>query len=131
MSLACHGRPNGNLRRTFGVRSCLARFSLPGRSVFRSPLGVTSWPVCQTLWQAWRGWATFYLVAAALLATAGIILVEAFPSEAFWGTIIAVTAETAAWFIYFRLLGRLAWYCTDLARKRAEADDEGREDSDP
>ena len=66
----------------------------------------------------------FYLVAAALLATAGIILVEAFFVGGFGGTILAVTTETAAWFIYFRLLGRLAWYCTDRARRRAEAEDD-------
>ena len=59
----------------------------------------------------------FYLVAAALLVAAGICWWRRISSAAYWGTILAVIAETAAWFIYFRLLGRLAWYCTDLRQE--------------
>ena len=31
----------------------------------------------------------------------------------FWGMIALAIALGAVWLIYFRLLGRLAWYCTD------------------
>jgi len=47
-------------------------------------------------------------------------LAEAYFVGGYGGAILATTTETAVWLIYFRLLGRLARYCTDLARRRAE-----------
>ncbi len=86
-----------------------------------SMFGVLSWPVCRTFWQAWPGWAAFYLSAAALLFVAIGLSVQVFVAEGAWGIIVAAPLLTAAWFVYCRLLGRLAWYCTDRARKMAEA----------
>jgi DNA-directed RNA polymerase subunit RPC12/RpoP len=87
-----------------------------------SPLGAVSWPVCQTLWWAGRGWVAFYLTAAWLLAIAGVVAAAAFSAGAIFGGFAALAIESAVWLIYFRLLGRLAWYCTDRMRKRAESD---------
>jgi DNA-directed RNA polymerase subunit M/transcription elongation factor TFIIS len=95
-----------------------------------SVFGIVSWPVCRTFWQAWLGWGTFYLSTAALLVVAAILSAEAFLAAGPSGIFGAAPILTAAWLIYCRMLGRLAWYCTDRARKRAEAL-EAAENPDP
>ena len=87
-----------------------------------SPLGLFSWPALQSLWQAWRGWAAFYLTTAGLLGVTGFFLNEAFSVDILWKFPVAAPILTVVWFIYFRLVGRLALYCAVLTRKRAEHD---------
>jgi hypothetical protein len=90
-----------------------------------SPLGAVSWPVLRTLGAACRGWAAFYLASAALLAATGAVAAIALGIGGLFGEFVAATTLTAAWFIYFRLLGRLAWYCADrMARDEPEEDEE-------
>jgi DNA-directed RNA polymerase subunit M/transcription elongation factor TFIIS len=81
-----------------------------------SPLGAFSWPVFRSLWQAWWGWIRFYLVAALLLTVAGSVLRAVLPQQSTWAVAVVGASCTTAWLIYFRLLGRLAWYCSDLSR---------------
>ncbi len=78
-----------------------------------SPLGTVSAPVWHTLRIAGRGWAGFYLATAALLAAAGAAFWAVGRAGAFLQTAGGGLILAAVWVIYFRLLGRLAWYCAD------------------
>jgi hypothetical protein len=96
-----------------------------------SPLGVISLPVYRTFWTAFSGWAGFYLSTAILLAAAGIVVTAATSAGRFWGAIAANLTFTIVWLIYFRLLGRLAWYCADrTAQAEPEADAAENADTD-
>lgn len=90
---------------------------------------VVSLPTLRTFWVAPGGWGKFYLSTALLLLAAASIVVLAIPaggSGQLWGiTAIAVVSvmSSLVWLIYFRLLGRLAWFCADrTAAAEAEAE---------
>ncbi len=94
-----------------------------------SPLGAVSLPVCRSLFAAAAGWAAFYLTSGALLAVGGIVTVAAFRLGGL-PMLFASFLLAVVWFIYFRLLGRLAWYCADrmaLAEPKSEPDDDFEE----
>lgn len=93
-----------------------------------SPLGIISGPVCRTLWIAWEGWTTFYLTSAVLLAAACGLTIVAFSAGMFLGTVLTAFIEVAAWLIYARLLGRLAWYCAERTRMGDPSDDDADQD---
>ena len=79
----------------------------------RSPTDPVSLAVWRSLLYAWRAWLAFYLVAlAAALVTAALAVAAI--RHAGWavGLVAAGALLTAAWMIYFRLLGRLAWFCS-------------------
>ena len=78
-----------------------------------SPFGAISLPVYQTFWMAWRGWVAFYVSTAIMLAAAGVLVTKVFLDAGLWGRIAATATVAVVWLIYFRLLGRLAWYCTE------------------
>jgi hypothetical protein len=106
---------------------------------------VVSLPTLRTFWVAPGGWGRFYLSTAILVLAAASIVVLAIPAGGdgqLWGiTAIAVVSvmSSLVWLIYFRLLGRLAWFCADRttaaedeaelkaereAERNAEPDDE-------
>lgn len=87
-----------------------------------TPFGVFSWPVFRTLWRAGLGWAQFFIETAPLVIASGLLIVAALSAEPIWGILVAAPVVTYAWFVYFRLLGRLALYCTEHARKKDELD---------
>jgi DNA-directed RNA polymerase subunit RPC12/RpoP len=95
-----------------------------------SPLAAISWPVFRSLGTAWRGWAGFYLAAVALLAAAGNVVLAVRRAGEFWGIIVSSPVIVIVWFIYFRLLGRLAWYCGEHGGVEAEADAEENADQE-
>ncbi len=78
-----------------------------------SPFGAVSLSVYRTFWMAWRGWLAFYLSTAALLSAAAALVMMVFADAGIWGSVAATVTVAAVWLIYFRLLGRLAWYCTE------------------
>ena len=78
-----------------------------------SPLGVVSWPVCRTFWASFWGWAGFYLTTAVLVAASAAVMAAALTAGMVVGTIVTGAVESVAWLIYFRMLGRLAWYCAE------------------
>ena len=88
---------------------------------------VVSLPTLRTFWVAPGGWGKFYLSTALLLLAAATVVVLATPtggSGQLWGiAAIAVVSvmSSLVWLIYFRLLGRLAWFCAD---RTAAAEDE-------
>lgn len=90
---------------------------------------VVSLPLLRTFWVAPGGWGKFYLSTALLILAAATLSVLAMPAGGagqLWGiAAIAVVSvmSSLVWLIYFRLLGRLAWFCADrTAAVEAEAE---------
>lgn len=92
-----------------------------------SPFGVASGAVWQTMRVAKNGWRGFYAASGVLVVSAGGLAVTAFLFGGTVGVVSGTTVLVVAWFIYFRLLGRLAWYCTDRTAA-AELEEELEED---
>jgi hypothetical protein len=82
---------------------------------------VVSLPLLRTFWVAPGGWGKFYLSTAILLLAAATVLVLVFPGGGIVGIAVASVMSSLVWLIYFRLLGRLAWFCAD---RTAAAEDE-------
>jgi hypothetical protein len=99
-----------------------------------SPLGAASSAVWRTFAVAANGWAGFYLAAATLVAvTAAVTASASILIGGLFGEFVASMALVAAWLIYFRLLGRLGWYCADRtsrAARKAEAEAEMEAEAD-
>jgi len=93
-----------------------------------SLFGVFSLPVWQTFGVGWRGWATFYLLAALLLTAATVVVMAAFRIAGFFGTVVEPLVFTVVWLSYFRMLGRLALYCTDRGLRAEQAETESDDD---
>jgi DNA-directed RNA polymerase subunit RPC12/RpoP len=87
-----------------------------------SPLAVFSWPVFRSLRTAWQGWAGFFVATVALSVAAGNVLLAVRPAGELWLVMVASPLFVIVWFVYFRLLGRLAWYCAEHGGVEADAD---------
>jgi hypothetical protein len=95
-----------------------------------SPFGAVSLPVWKTLFRSALAWGKFYLISA-LLIVAAAFAASLFSGITYLGSATAGIMLTFAWFVYFRLLGRLAWYCSehstvDIAENDQE-DEKGEE----
>ncbi|MCE5266336.1 MAG: hypothetical protein LLG00_00420 [Planctomycetaceae bacterium] len=88
-----------------------------------SPLGAVSGAVWRTMRVAWKGWVWFYLATAGLLAIAGTLAVAGLIADHSLGLVVCGLVLSATWLTYFRLLGRLAWYCSEYSAI-AELEDE-------
>jgi hypothetical protein len=88
-----------------------------------SMFGLVSWPVLRTLAAAKAGWAGFYTASAMLWGAAILVNAVFYWLSGFVGSLVGGVVQTLSWIIYFRLIGRLAWYCADHAA-REDADDE-------
>jgi DNA-directed RNA polymerase subunit RPC12/RpoP len=84
--------------------------------------GMISIPIARTFASATAGWIKFYATIGLLLIANAIIDVIAFHLNQFAGIVVISLLQTVPWLIYFRLLGRLAWYCSDRAA-RADLND--------
>ena len=92
-----------------------------------SSLGVVSLPVLRTLATDGAAWMGFYAAAAGLAAAVLSVNWVAFHCGKVVGAIGGGVVQAIAWFVYFRLLGRLAWCCADRAAREeceTEMDDE-------
>ena len=98
-----------------------------------SPFLPISLPVLHSLVYAWRGWAIFYFETVTLIPVAVAASVFALVRGGVWAIVPATALLIAICLIYFRLLGRLAWYCAETARRLdAEADEKrNEEDAEP
>jgi DNA-directed RNA polymerase subunit M/transcription elongation factor TFIIS len=78
-----------------------------------------SMPLWGSLFWGWRGWATFYLMAA-LLDAAFALVWMGLDYAVGWYALFLLPALLVTWcMIYFRLLGRMGLYCADhIARER-------------
>lgn len=83
-----------------------------------SPLGAVSLPVYRSFWMARKGWAAFYLATAILFSAAGYPLFMVYSAvKVYSAGLLEIIGGTLilglVWLIYFRLMGRLAWYCAE------------------
>ena len=85
-----------------------------------SPMMPVSPPVWRSLLTAWRAWGLFYLIT--LPAAVLVFLLTGAALKYAWilGPLVAGVLLAAAWMIYFRLLGRLAWFCSGRATEAPE-----------
>ena len=85
--------------------------------------GVFCFPGAPAVWlspfRARRAWLDFYLITVPLLSLVAGIAAYAFQENIAWMLLLASILAAAGWLLYFRLLGRLAWY----ASGRAETSD--------
>ena len=75
-----------------------------------NPLSLSIW---RSVWRSWRAWALFYLLSF-VIVTIVITLQAASVSLGgpALGIVVSGVVATIAWIAYFRLLGRLAWFCS-------------------
>ncbi len=79
----------------------------------QSPIGPFSLRVWQSVLYGWRVWAIFYVVSFAVLGIAATVLIV-LTRHGGWtvGLVASGLLAAVAWIVYFRLLGRLAWFCS-------------------
>ena len=79
----------------------------------RSPTDPVSLAVWRSVLYAWRAWLAFYLIALATAVVAAALVAAAIrQAGGAVGLVATGVLPTVAWMIYFRLLGRLAWFCS-------------------
>ena len=77
-----------------------------------SPMKAISLPVWRSVLVAWQAWALFYMITFVAFACLVGFLAVIEQWGPFFQTILCGLLFPAAWMIYFRLLGRLAWFCS-------------------
>ncbi|MFZ5833013.1 MAG: hypothetical protein ACOY3P_23245, partial [Planctomycetota bacterium] len=92
-----------------------------------SPLLPVSLNVFGSLWWRAGAWTLFYVQSFVIFALAGAAVWATLRTERLLlVSFVAATALATVGMIYFRLLGRVAWCCSDMAQE--EDDDEGDEE---
>jgi DNA-directed RNA polymerase subunit M/transcription elongation factor TFIIS len=82
-----------------------------------NPFSLSVW---RSVLTAWSAWLVFYVLSSGMIAVALILPIVTASTVGFVAnTAISAILSTTAWFIYFRLLGRLACYCIGQAQKAA------------
>lgn len=71
------------------------------------------------------GWCGFYLTSVILVAAAIVVIGTARAADGRVALVATALVASITWLVYFRLLGRLAWYCADqaAAAERAAGED--------
>ena len=77
-----------------------------------SLLAVLSPAIFRTFWRAWTGWVRFYFLTALLMAALIGVSLAAYAVGPNCAVIAVAIGLGIGWMIYFRMLGRLAWFCT-------------------
>ena len=102
-----------------GITALLFPFLLLSMLEANSPLVPLSKAVCRSLIRTWRAWVGFYLAAIALLAVAGgIVIATTLAVSPLLAIPLLAGTLVASSMVYFRLLGRLAWCCSQWARTK-------------
>jgi hypothetical protein len=82
-------------------------------------IGIFCFPGSPGVWRspfrARRAWLDFYLITLPTIALAVGALAYAFVEDMAWLLCLSSLFAAAAWLLYFRLLGRLAWYASGKA----------------
>jgi hypothetical protein len=82
-------------------------------------------PVWRSLWYAWHAWVLFYLLTL-LVGETLVYLLRLIPFQDFWQeTIILSIVLPFFLMVYFRLLGRLTWFCSGRLDEQARLRDSG------
>jgi uncharacterized CHY-type Zn-finger protein len=86
------------------------------------PLGLVSWPVLRSLASHWKSWVVFYFQGLVVLSISCLATLVSTRWLERWT--LSLQAPLLVWgaIVYFRLLGRLAWSCSQaepaVERKR-------------
>ena len=80
-----------------------------------SAFDALSLPVLRSLVTAAAGWCGFYTTSVMLVAAAVVVVATAQAADGRVALVATALVASIVWLVYFRLLGRLAWYCTDRA----------------
>ena len=107
----------------------------------QSPLLPLSPIVLRSLFTSWTAWAVFYIETGLLGATfvgllALVRLIVASVKEPglqllLLGVFTVAAAFVASLFLYYRLLGRLAWVCAEESREEEDLDEDEEEETGP
>lgn len=90
-----------------------------------SPINPCSVLVWRSLAASWRAWAMFYVVTILGGAVViGITVLVARHLNLVAGSLIVGPLAALSWMIYFRMLGRLAWFCTGGTAEGSEDDED-------
>lgn len=116
------------LARVLGLAGARVEWTVPGILFVLYPIALMSaleansiWvpltlPILKSVFQWWWAWSMFYLLTGFLTAGLAAILVYSESSSHEWFLLALGPLGAAAVFIYFRLLGRLAWRMTTKVR---------------
>jgi hypothetical protein len=81
--------------------------------------GVFCFPGAPAVWlspfRARRAWLDFYLMTTPLIMLVAGVAAYAFLEDIAWMLFLTSILAAAGWLLYFRLLGRLAWYASGKA----------------
>lgn len=85
----------------------------------KSPLSPFSSRVWMSILHGWRVWTMFYILSGVMVGSTVVALVF-ISRHGGWTVGIVASGAVAAvvWMVYFRLLGRLAWYCSGRWARR-------------
>jgi hypothetical protein len=82
-------------------------------------------PVWRSLWYAWHAWVLFYLLTL-LVGETLVYLLRLIPFQDFWLEIIILSIVLPFFLmVYFRLLGRLTWFCSGRFDEQIRLRDSG------
>lgn len=84
-----------------------------------------SLPTFQSLFHATGGWLEFHAASLLTLAPLGALAMGIDWLLGGWGILFYSAILSAGGLIYFRLLGRLAWYCAEHSPRIGESDEDG------
>lgn len=74
-----------------------------------NPLSPRVW---RSVLRSWPAWGLFYVLGFALVAiTIAVSAASVAVGGHYLGIVVSGVLNTMAWLVYFRLLGRLAWFC--------------------
>lgn len=116
--------PLGWLLENFGIPSVLvfaavAAFVFPLALLAELDAGTFFFPGIPAVWlspfRARRAWLDFYAITVPLLVIVAAAIAHAYCEDLVWMLIASSILAAAAWLLYFRLLGRLAWYASGKA----------------
>jgi hypothetical protein len=89
-----------------------------------SPVVFISRPVFHCLVRGWWAWLVVYLETSSLVAAVSWISWQLFGFTGYLAIVALSPLFVATLMIYFRLWGRLAWYCAKRCKLKDELDDE-------
>ncbi len=81
-----------------------------------SPLLPFSWPIMRSMLLVWWAWLIFYVEATLVVGVGvGLGALVTIPTH-YWGSPVALALAVTVLMIYFRLMGRLVWFCSHEGR---------------
>jgi hypothetical protein len=106
------------------ILAVVAAFLFPLALLAELDAGIGFFPASLGVWSspflARRAWLDFYLITVPMIAIVSGLSTYAFQEGNFLLLFFSCMLGGFGWFLYFRLLGRLAWY----ASGKAEASEE-------